>query len=268
MNTKTEWQEIFTLVSNLLPRVGRRQIADNQVLQRIQQLIPEKEVCRVIACRGTNRSLGPPQNLSVGEAPFRRGIYQERNSEQISIDEHWENWEQLSQRQLTRPAPASRISITVFAANRSAEPAAKADSSIGEEKTSLVDQSKPESIPQTTPEELSLSKSQLADLQNKHQPASFQQIPKNEQAAILRAHRNLGHPSPEKLATILKQQGFRPEVVKAAAELKCSTCEATAEPKHARPSTLRDDLDFNDRISIDGFNWTNSQGHSVSCLST
>ena len=262
MNTKTEWQEIFTLVSNLLPRVGRRQIADNQVLQRIQQLMPEKEVCRVIACRGTNRSLGPPQNLSVGEAPFRRGIYQERNSEQISIDEHWENWEQLSQRQLTRPAPASRISITVFAANRSAEPAAKADSSIEEEKTSLVDQSKPESIPQTTPEELSLSKSQLADLQNKHQPASFQQIPKNEQAAILRAHRNLGHPSPEKLATILKQQGFRPEVVKAAAELKCSTCEATAEPKHARPSTLRDDLDFNDRISIDGFNWTNSQGHS------
>ena len=53
-----------------------------------------------------------------------------------------------------------------------------------------------------------------------------------------------------KLSTILRQQGFRPEVIRAASELKCSVCDAHAEPKHARPSVLRDDLDFNDRISI------------------
>ena len=31
-------------------------------------------------------------------------------------------------------------------------------------------------------------------------------------------------------------------------------------PKHARPSSLRDDIDFNDRISIDGLVWTNIHG--------
>ena len=219
----------------------------------------------MIACRGTNRAIGPPNDLAIGEASFRKGIYLERNEDRISIDSEWDNWEQMSQRQLTRPAPASRISITVFAANPSAVPAEPAEIPKVEEKLPSVDSLPPEANPTTSPEE-TLSRSQLADLQNKQQLRSFQQIPRSEQAAILRAHRNLGHPSAEKLATILRQQGFRPEVVKAAAELKCSTCEATAEPKHARPSSLRDDLDFNDRISIDGFRWSNAQGKRFMCI--
>ena len=260
VNAKDSWQEVFNQVSQLLPRVGRRPITDQKVMQQIQSLITGKDVKRVIACRGTNRAIVPPKDLVVGEAPFRKGIYLERKEENISIDSDWDNWEQMSQRQLTRPTPASRISITVFAANPRVEHLPVAESSKVEEKSPSVEQLPAEPNTSTSPEEMSLSRSQLVDLHNRKQPPSFQQIPKNEQAAILRAHRNLGHPSAEKLATVLRQQGFRPEVVKAAAELKCSTCEATVEPKHARPSVLRDELDFNDRISIDGFRWTNAQG--------
>ena len=264
-NPKEALLEIFAKIDKLLPRVGRRPITDVTVLQSLRSVISGKEVKRVIACRGTNRSLGPPNDLAIGEAPFRKGIYLERHEDKVSIDSEWDQWEQMSQRQLIRPCPASRISITVFAANPTAEAAVPADVP-QEAKENPSSDVQDRSNPEASLEEMHLTKPQVADLQNKQQPQSFQQLPRNEQASILRAHRNLGHPSAEKLSTILRQQGFRPEVVKAAAEMRCSICESNAEPKHARPSVLRDDLDFNDRISIDGFSWTNSQGKTFHVL--
>ena len=260
MNAKEAWTEVFSKVDQLLPRVGRRPITDAVVVQLIRNLMIGKEVKRVIACRGTNRTLGPPSDLVAGEAPYRKGVYQERHEDRISMDQEWDLWEQMSQRQLTRPSPASRISITVFAANPKADITIPAE--VPEEEVKLPSDNSPEprSNPAVSLEEMPMSKSQIADLQSKKQPVSFQQLPRNEQAAILRAHRNLGHPSAEKLSTIMRQQGFRAEVVRAAAEMRCSVCDASVEPKHARPSVLRDDLDFNDRISIDGFRWTNGQG--------
>ena len=51
-------------------------------------------------------------------------------------------------------------------------------------------------------------------------------------------------------------------MTKAAREMMCSVCSQSAQPKHARPGSLRDDSDFNDRISIDGVTWTNHQGQT------
>lgn len=79
---------------------------------------------------------------------------------------------------------------------------------------------------------------------------------------ISRAHKNLGHPNPERFSTILRQQGFRPAICRAALEFRCSTCQSTTRPKIARPCTLRDDLDFNDRVCADGFSWDNQHGKS------
>ena len=84
------------------------------------------------------------------------------------------------------------------------------------------------------------------------QPESFRSLPRDEQIALLRCHKNLGHPNPEKLSTVLRQQGYRPEVAKAAPEMQCSVCQAGVQPKGHRPSSLRDEMDFNDRISMDG----------------
>lgn len=257
---RASWLEIFTKVDKMLPRVGRRPITDPLVLQQIDRMIPDKQVKQVLACRGTSRSLGPPSSLSISEAPFRKGVYLERKDENVTIDVDWDNWEIMSQRQLLRPTPACRINITVFAANPIAGRSDSAESIENQDQRPTKESMPQESLQQMSPDESSLTRSQLADLSSRNQPESFQNLPRNERAAILRAHRNLGHPSAEKLSTILRQQGFRPEVIRAASELKCSVCDAQAEPKHARPSVLRDDLDFNDRISIDGFEWTNSKG--------
>ena len=92
------------------------------------------------------------------------------------------------------------------------------------------------------------------------QSAHFKTLTREEQQALIRAHKNLGHPHAEKFSSILRQQGFRPEVARAALEFKCSVCQTRQSPKAGAPGNLRDELDFNDRVHVDGFKWTNAQG--------
>ena len=87
-----------------------------------------------------------------------------------------------------------------------------------------------------------LTSSQRADLADQSQGSRLKALPRDEQIAPIRAHKNLGHPSPERLSTILRTQGYRPEVSQAALELKCPICQANATPKLSRPGTFKDDL--------------------------
>ena len=121
-----------------------------------------------------------------------------------------------------------------------------------------------EDVPQSpeTPEEsLKESAVQIDGESVKHGPR-FLALPKDEQAVLLRAHKNLGHPSAERLMQLLRQQEFRPECVLAVPDMRCSACEMSSRPKISRPSTTKDQLDFNDKIAVDCFKWTNSQGTS------
>lgn len=104
-----------------------------------------------------------------------------------------------------------------------------------------------------------LTESQQADLKSPTQGTLFKSLTKEEQLALIRAHKNLGHSHAEKFSSIIRQQGFRPEVARAALEMRCSVCQTQRAPKPGTPGTLRDELDFNDRIHVDGFTWTNSQ---------
>ena len=103
---------------------------------------------------------------------------------------------------------------------------------------------------------------QVLEISRKDQTSEFQALPKWEQSQLLLMHRNLGHPSNERFAKALQANGQRPEMVRAAAELKCSVCAANAAPKHQRPSRLKELLDFNYRIYLDGIKWTSRTGES------
>ena len=121
-----------------------------------------------------------------------------------------------------------------------------------------LQQSQTSSTEQHAPQDM--SSSQAADLHSPQQSARFRSLPKDEQVALLRAHKNLGHPSGERLSTLLRSQGFRAEVAQAALDLKCSTCQEQQQPKLARPGSIRDELDFNDRICMDELEWVNKEG--------
>ena len=70
-------------------------------------------------CRGSSRTMGPPSTVVPGEAPFRRCAYILRGTQQIFVEDEWEQWELLAKRQLVRPSHQCRINITVFAQNPS-----------------------------------------------------------------------------------------------------------------------------------------------------
>ena len=257
-----QWEEVFRLVDQVLPRVGKKLIDDVGILQKVQALVTDKDVRYLVACRGSSRTIEPPQKLTIGEAPFRKSIFTSRGKGEILVEEQWEFWENLAKRQIVRPSHASHINITMFACNPKETPGAEAQGSRNATPSTQNSESSCPINPQSTTGTESLTESQHCDLNNPKQPEAFRNLPREEQSALIRCHKNLGHPSPEKLSTVLRQQGYRPEVAKAALGYQCSICQAGVQPKGQRPSSLRDEMDFNDRISMDGVTWTNSKGQN------
>ena len=227
--------------------------------------------------------MAPPEHLLRGMAPFRRSVFTERGSGELRAEESWEPWEELAKRNLIRPSHATRINLTLFA-NETIQPGQSSSSADAPSMPSSLPSGTHSSVPEnsrtsggsemknetdsqqrsqdlTTPEtSQGLTSSQVSDVHSAKQSARFQALPRDEQVALLRAHKNLGHPSGERLSTLLRAQSYRAEIAQAALDLKCSTCQESQQPKLARPGSIRDELDFNDRICMDEFDWTNKEG--------
>eukprot|EP00435_Cladocopium_sp_Y103_P048285 s125_g14.t1 len=277
---------IMHAVEHQLPRVGKKVIQDPQILQGIQELFQDKVIKGVLACKGTERTMAPPENLSPKEAPFHRSIMKLRSNGKIVTNE-WEKYDQLSKRKIIRKSEACRVNITVFAANpiemqqppasqpvlppetvsssrmerseRSLDPATSS-----ENHDQLVDDvDNPEVTTDRTQSKSTDVPGSSIPLTTDEQPARsnrFLALPKEEQAMLRRAHQNLCHPSPEQLSAVLRSQGVRNEVSQAVFDMRCATCAAHQQPKIARPSALKSELDFNDKVFIDGVTWTSKAG--------
>ena len=90
---------------------------------------------------------------------------------------------------------------------------------------------------------------------------AFEALENSQKADLRRIHSNLGHPSPEKLSRMLREQGASEAVVKAARDYQCDSCiESQAKPRLPNPSTIHVARDFNDVVGADGAYWTNKQG--------
>ena len=293
------WTRVFNQVDADIPRVGKREIRDAALLQELQTLLPDKQIQFAIACRGSSRTIAPPTTTVTGEAPYRKCAYLQRGTTRIFVEDQWENWEELSKRQRTRPSHQCRINITVFACNPT-EASSERESRNGlpgiledpPSQASDVIPLPPAAEDSTMPKDLMHRTNQnvspgdvvttsVPPIQDNHyqgpisqhqsngrisikihEHEAFQRLPKNEQQTISKIHKNMGHPSPERMSTLMLQQGFRPEMIQAARHYQCGTCIQNSQPKHARPSSFKDDLDFNDRICMDGVKWTSPTGQS------
>ena len=284
-----ECQAMFQDIQKILPRVGKLEIQSTPIIQQLQSIFPDRQVITAVACRGTDRTLPPPENLHHTMAPYRKTIMVLRPSGDIRYEREWEKWADLSNRQLIRPAHPCRINITVFAkefeatvtpSQSSLSPMPTADTRT-ENPEVLMPENPPyepmsmqptppmpaegEDLPsQDTTSPVSEKKihAHQSEICRNEQSSYFQALPRWEQNQLLTIHKNLGHPSNERLARALQANGQRPEMVKAAFELKCSICAASSAPKHPRPGRLKPLLDFNHRIYLDGIKWTNKQGQS------
>ena len=109
-------ENIMHKVEAILPRVGKKQFDTPKIISELNEMFPDMDIKRVVACKGTNRRCGPPNDVNPSQAPFRRSIMKLRDTLEIKMDPSWELYENLSHRQIIRSSPACRVNITMFAA--------------------------------------------------------------------------------------------------------------------------------------------------------
>ena len=249
--------EICRLADEKTPRVGKRRLGTHdEILQKIQKWLPDKQIYCGLTCRGTDRLQAPPVDLNPAEAPWRKTIFVHRTSGKILITKEWEEWGTLPKRQLIRAGCPSRLSITVYAHNpiEVQRPEIPSTSSTGQSAVGTMPDN-PENLNQPTGEQRI-----VCDLESHQHGPKFLQLSPQEREVLLRCHKNLGHPSADRLKTLLKQQGFRPEAIDAIDDLRCSNCQEQQAPKISRPAAIKEPLDFNDKISMDGIAWKSKGG--------
>ena len=66
--------QFVELVNRNVPRVGKREIKEPQLIQQIQNIVGDKKVVRIVGCRGTDRTIEPPKDIMIAEAPFRKAV--------------------------------------------------------------------------------------------------------------------------------------------------------------------------------------------------
>ena len=290
-------EAILKRIEAILPRVGKKRIDSPAILQDLHHVFPGFKIVQLIAGKGTDRLFEPPREITPEEAPYRRSIMRLRQNQKVIFDDSWEKYDKLSKRQLIRKSPACRVNITMFAAKEiesqprpliesPARPIQDADSVPGSSEVTPpvstpsmnprnADSLENQSIQhEETPFETKMEQAEKPGTSTDEQPDAdhlqpeaktghgprFRALPKEEQALIKRAHQNLCHPSPEQLSAVLRTQGCRPEVSQAVFDMECSTCISCQRPKISRPSSLKDSLDFNDKVFIDGISWTAKNG--------
>ncbi len=264
------WQQILEDLAPTLPRVGRTEITDEKILNQIQSLIgPQNEIKTVVGGKGLNRTTAPLRKFARGEAPWRKLVYIHRNTGKIHGIDHWEKWDDLSNRKIVRTGFPSSVAITIFTGNPTTKPASEQlmiPSRAGSVESSLEgpeqSQEQPESVehvPVQT-ERVEMYNPEDVDIQSNQHGPLFNRLSREDQSLLMKIHKNAGHPGPDKLAYVLKQQGYPPEFVAAASDLQCSACQAMSKPKISRPAAIHSPCDFNDVISMDGYSWKSQQG--------
>eukprot|EP00435_Cladocopium_sp_Y103_P006894 s1307_g2.t1 len=275
--------QIYEQVSKIMPRVGRKIINDPQILQSLQELFHDKMIVKAVVCKGTERTIQPPKDMIPSEAPYRRAIVVQRNTKKILVEDQWEHWEFLSARQQWRRSHPSYMNITVFARNHpmpeQSFPSPNEDNrqEIREDASETIRASEPARAVQSTetPDEFpntpilpspspNVSESDETpmsiDAHSSNHGPKFLALSSDQKKLALRLHKNLGHPDPRRLSQVLQQRGYARELSQGVLDLKCSICQMQQRPKIPKPATLKSELHFGDKISIDGVKWTNKQG--------
>ena len=264
------WREVIEEITPTLPRVGKQEITDSKLVQKMQTLLADKQSVQVIGGRGY-RTTAPIRQLGRVEAPFRKMIFVHRQTNKIHDHLPWELWEDLPKRKLVRTGYPSKVAITIFAVNPSTERGPTATGSQSGE--SGTDQSI--ELPDATPVSMASPKLHPENptsedqevFQENHGPAVMK-LSREDRALLVKIHKNAGHPGPDKLAYLLRQQGYRPELVAAVPDLACSACAMLSRPKISRPSAIHSPHDRFQRQHFDGWIYMEeSTGNFFSLLS-
>ena len=113
-NRPQEIKEILHDALKIAPRVGTMRLEDGNLFDSLQGLFPERQIRVVELCKGADRFRKPPIRMSPMEAPWRLTLGLHRHDLTPIPVGPWENWERLSNRQMCKKSPPTRIMLTLF----------------------------------------------------------------------------------------------------------------------------------------------------------
>ena len=201
------------------PRVGKLVIQDGPLFDSVQATFPEVEMQCLDICRGIDRKRRPPISLQPGHAPVRRAFGIHRTLGSAFLEDQWEEWEHLSQRQLIRSGEPSRILVTMFAKllrtipilwihSRGDRTVIYASRPQAQDRVGRCGIS-PKACPHCSGHKRDHFRHSCV-LTGGFPSHSWTPIPAESRQMIARIHSNLGHPGPDKLQRLLSQQGQDP----------------------------------------------------------
>jgi hypothetical protein len=268
------WFAVMQLAQSIAPRVGNtRCSADSEAFQKAQELLPNMQVESMFVCRGTERYQVPVLAPASHDCPIRHTICWHRHDNQIH-DLGPEDWHSMTRARRIRSCLPSRLTITIFGSRKISEavsmeapeaPAPSAERQPEEaEPASAIRVRQLEHLPRAVTERTSnqVCEGWAPPPIALHGP-KFRLLSENEKNDLVKLHKNLGHPDPEKLAAHLQAQGARLQVIEAAREFVCDACVESSAFRHQRPAQLHDPSEFNDFVGIDGFFWSGKAGFHV-----
>ena len=264
------WQLVMQLAQSAAPRVGNMRCdADSEIFSQVCQLVPQIQVESIFICRGTERFQVPIHAPASHGCPIRYTVCLHRHTNQIH-DLGPENWHNMTRARRIRNCIPSKMTITVFGTEKVSEPAISEvpekhlhvshpnrddekpvpeDPNVSAVRVRSADQL-PLSVTQRTPN--AVCEGWAPPPIALHGP-KFRLLNETEKNELIKLHKNLGHPDPEKLSQHLRLQGADPKIVDAAREFVCDACVESSSFRHQRPAQLHEPREFNDTVGIDGF---------------
>ena len=262
-------QNIIAIAKCLAPKVGKRIVTEGDLIQKCQTLWPEFQISTIELCKGADRLRPPPNGVNRHTGAHRISIGCHRNEEGHFV-EPWEEWTQLTRKQIIRKCHPSRLLITVFASRLTSPPREPvstrelpehdfSDGPSAKRHKTDHEKSVGENIQEQRLEEDPIQENPDRPNYQEHGP-KFRQLPKSTQSELMKLHKNLGHPDSKVLSRALKDQGWDKQCLEGISDMVCPTCHEQQRPKLARPSHLDEPREFNDLVLIDGIDWTNQLG--------
>ena len=199
---EVQLRDLVKEIHGKTPRVGKIEISSPDVLEKAQAVFPDRQVIALVACRGTDRTIGPPDRLSPQEARWRRAIMVRRHDGALTMETQWEDISQLPKGKIVRTNLSCKLNITVFARDIAEQNTADPSSRSSEEQT-VQPQTQPVNREfEVPPAGCSLDRVQ-AEVSDLRQGWAYRQLSLGERQWLAKIHKNLGHPHADRLASTL-----------------------------------------------------------------
>ncbi len=175
--------------------------------------------------------------------PYRRTFVLTRLAYKI-YDLGTENLEEKSRNALGSKAKSSHVMVCIF--GRPMDKDEKPISFETDEFDSFAEELKVAPVvPSRNAEPMEMDPTSWTSAAAAQSGPAFRRLPQSDQAMIRKLHKNLGHPTSERLANHLAYQKAREEIVEGARDYLCSSCVERRPPKLNTPTQLKDRLEFN-----------------------